>query len=344
LTTRVKSGRIYLMLKRLLLRAQPLFLLLALIFIIVLLRNQWDALRAYPWQLHGGWLALSALFMLASWGMEVTIWQRLLRLVGGWLPFGSAVRIWFLSAVVRYIPGNIWQPLSMTLYCQRHGIRPEASFTSAALYQIVNLLAATPIAAIYFWGSDNWGLLTDVLSGFTSWLIGLGLLPVVIFLAKPGWLIDVINWLLYKIGRQALATRLSSLDLLVLLLLGAFNWLLWGAAFATLTFALGDYTGVQLLDLTPHLVAVYAIAYAIGFVSFITPSGFGVREGAFYLLLVPLLDGGVVTVAALAMRFWTMAGEVILAGLSALADRAWPVSTIDSTVSEVPLAQRNVAS
>ena len=51
-----------------------------------------------------------------------------------------------------------------------------------------------------------------------------------------------------------------------------------------------------------------------------------------------------VTVAALAMRFWTMAGEVILAGLSALADRAWPVSTIDSTVSEVPLAQRNVAS
>ncbi len=341
---KVKSGRIYPMWKHLLLRAQPFFLLLALIFIVVLLRNQWGALRAYPWQLHGGWLVLSALFMIASWSMEVTIWQRLLRLVGGWLPFGPALRIWFLSAVVRYIPGNIWQPLSMTLYCQRYGIHPETSFTSAALYQIVNLLAATPIAALYFLWSDNWGLLTDLLSGFANWLVGLGLLPVAIFLAKPGWLLDLINWLLHKIGRQALETKLSSLALLRLLLLGVFNWLLWGAAFAALTFALGDYTSAQLLALTPHLVAVYAIAYAIGFVSFITPSGFGVREGAFYLLLVPLLDGGVVTVAALAMRLWTMAGEVILAGLSALADRAWPAPTCASMASEAPLAQRNVAS
>jgi len=328
--------------KRLLLRAQPLFLLLAIIFVALLLRNQWDTLRAYTWQLHGGWLALSALFMLISWGMEVIIWRRLLRLVGGWLPFAPAVRIWFLSAVVRYIPGNIWQPLSMTLYCQRYGIRPETSFTSAALYQIVNLLAATPIAALYFLASNNWGLLTNVLSGFASWLIGLGLLPVVIFVAKPGWLIDLINWLLHKIGRQALATQLSSFELLRLLLLGVLNWLWWGASFAALTFALGDYTTTQLLDLTPHLVAIYAIAYAIGFVSFITPSGFGVREGAFYLLLVPLLDGGVVTVAALAMRFWTMAGEVILAGLSALADRVWPAPTVDRPVAGVPVVQRNV--
>ena len=62
----------------------------------------------------------------------------------------------------------------------------------------------------------------------------------------------------------------------MLLLVQILNWLLWGASFAALTFALGAYTPAQLWRLTPHLIAVYPIAYAIGLISFITPSGFGV--------------------------------------------------------------------
>ncbi|MDQ3249240.1 MAG: lysylphosphatidylglycerol synthase domain-containing protein, partial [Chloroflexota bacterium] len=271
-----------------------------------------------------------------SWGVEVGIWQALLRLVGGRLPYTAAFRIWFLSAVVRYIPGNIWQPLSMTLYCQRWGIRPEASFMSAALYQVVNLLAAAPIAGVYFLWSGNWGLLTNRLGGVAPWLIPVCLLPVAVFILKPGWLISVINWGLRKVGRQALAMQLSSLNLLRLLVIGVCNWGLWGLSFAALTFALGNYTPLQMGTLLPHLVAVYAIGSIIGLISFITPSGFGVREGAFYLLLVPLLDGGVVTVAALAMRLWTMAGEAMLAGLSALLGRTWPMPTAEGTLRGKP--------
>ena len=322
--------------KRLLVQAQPLFLGVAAIFIVLLLRSQWATLHNHSWRLQGGWLALSGLFMLASWGVEVGIWQHLLRLVGGRLPYGAAVRIWFLSAIVRYIPGNIWQPLSMTLYCQRYKIRVEATFTSVALYQVVTLLAVGPVAAVYFLLSRNWGLLTNLLSAFAPWLIGLGLLPVVLFLARPVWLIAIINWMLHKAGRQPLATHLSSPALLLLLLVQLFNWLLWGASFAALTFALGDYTPAQQVTLLPHLLAVYPIAYAIGLISFITPSGFGVHEGAFYLLLVPLMDGGVVTVIALAMRLWTMFGEIIMAGFSALLEWAWPLQASEGTLRGEP--------
>jgi uncharacterized membrane protein YbhN (UPF0104 family) len=322
--------------KRLLIRAQPFFLGVAGIFIVLLLRSQWATLRNHSWQLHGSWLALSGLLILASWSMEVGIWQHLLRLVGGRLPYGAAMRIWFLSAIVRYIPGNIWQPLSMTIYCQSYNIRPEASFTSVALYQAVNLLAVASIAAFYFPLTGNWGLLTNLLSAFAPWLIGAGLLPVAIFLARPNWLIVCINWALHKAGRQPLATRLSSGDLLLLLLVTGLNWLLWGASFAALTFALDNYTYARMLTLTPHLIAVYAIAYAIGFISFITPSGFGVREGAFYLLLVPLMDGGVVTVAALAMRIWTMFGEAVMALLSVLVGRFWPLKSTEGILRGEP--------
>ena len=150
------------MIKRIWQIAQPTFFILAMLFVGLLLRSQWAELRAYTWDFDLRWLLISALFMLASWAMEVGIWCYLLRLVDGVLPFWPATRIWFLSAIVRYVPGNIWQPLSMTLYCQRWGIRPEATITSIALYQFCILLAALPIAVIYFFVTGNFGLLSEL--------------------------------------------------------------------------------------------------------------------------------------------------------------------------------------
>lgn len=306
---------------RWLIRIQPLFVLLVTLWIGWLLHHQWQALRYQRWQLHGSWLILAALLILASWGMEVGIWRGLIGLLGGWLSYRAAWRIWFLSAIVRYVPGNVWQPLSMTLYCQRWNISPEITVTSVALYQLLTLLAVGPIAVLYFPLSHNWGPLTPLLNQLPGWLILLMLLPVGCFLIRPLWLFGLINWALGKIGRRPLAATLSGRQITLFLIAATVNWLLWGAAFAALTFALSDFNSSTMRQLAPHLISIYVIAYAIGFLSLITPSGFGVREGALYLLLVPFIDGGVVTIVALAMRMWTTLGEVFLAGLSALDER-----------------------
>ena len=303
---------------RIIQRLQPLFLALALLFIVLLLRSQWAELSRHTWRLNPLWLSASALFLLASWALEIQIWRQLLAVVGAKLPYWPAVRIWFLSAILRYVPGNIWQPLSMTLQCQRRGIAPEATLTSVAFYQILVLLAASPIAALYFGMTGNWGLLTGVLQAWTPWLVAVGLVPVVAFVLRPSWLIDVVNWLLARLNRPGLRAGLTHANAAWVLALAILDWLLWGACFATLTFALQDYTTAEMLQLAPHLVAAYAIAYAIGFVSLITPSGLGVREGALYLLLAPLLGGGVVTIAAIAMRLWITLGELLAAGASLL--------------------------
>jgi hypothetical protein len=309
------------MFERLLRWAQPLFVLLASFFIGLLLRSQWAELRAHSWRLAGGWLALSTGFLLVTWMIEVGIWRHLLQLMGGHLPLMVAVRIWFLSAIVRYVPGNIWQPLSMTLYCQRWDIRPEATVASIALYQAVILLAAAPIGVIYFSLSGNLGLLTYLFQGATFWLMGLAVLPVGIFLLRPDWLTAMMNWALARLKRPTLEMHLSSRQLLVLLIVAGADWILWGMTFAALTFALEDYTLAEKIVLIPHLVAVYPIAYAIGFISFVTPSGFGVREGAFFLLLAPLLGGGAATAIALAMRIWTTLGEAVIAFFCVVGER-----------------------
>ena len=120
--------------RRMLHLLQPALVVIALVFVGLLLAAQWQELRAYPWTLRPGWLLVSALFLLASWAMEIGIWRSLLHAVGAGLPFAPAVRIWFLSAVVRYIPGNIWQPLSMTIQAQRWGVPAEATITVPLLF------------------------------------------------------------------------------------------------------------------------------------------------------------------------------------------------------------------
>lgn len=301
---------------------QPLFLCLAALAIAWFLRSHWAALRAYPWQIDAGWLAASALLLLLSWALEVAIWRHLLRLVGGGLSYAQALRIWFLSAVVRYIPGNIWQPLSMTLYCRRYGVAPEATLTSIAFYQALILLAAAPMAAAYLlWAGHN-SLVAQGLAAIPPALAWLLLLPAALFLLRPQALTAAMNWALVRLGRAPLHARLTSPALLALILAAILDWLLWGATFAALVFGVAAVdSGAERAALAPLLIISYPIAYAAGFLSLITPSGFGVREGAFYLLLVPRLDGAVVTVVALAMRVWTTLGELLLALASAPFER-----------------------
>lgn len=306
------------MLMRTLRRMQPIFVLLALLFMALLLRSQWEELQTHQWQLNPPWLVASAGFLVAAWAVEIAVWLRLLRTVGGRLGYWPGARIWFLSAIVRYIPGNVWQPLSMTLLCQRRGVKPEATVTSILLYQVVTLLAVTPVAAVYFGATGNWGLLTGLLAGYGPLLVVAGLVPLVAFVIRPSLLIEFINWVLVRFGRKALDTSLSRTELMLVLGLTVFDWMIWGASFCALAFGLNAYTPQEMLSLAPHLIAVYPVAFAVGFVSLITPSGLGVREGAFYLLLAPLMGGGTVTVVALAMRIWTMLGEAIAAGVSLL--------------------------
>ncbi len=300
---------------------QVLFLLLALVFIGAMLWSQWDELQSYRWQLRPLWLLISAGLVVVSWSLEVAIWQSLLRLVGGDLSYGYAIRIWFVSALVRYIPGNIWQPLGMTLLTYHRGVRPEATLTSIALYQAINLLAVALIAAVYFPLTANMGMLAEITTVPLAQLAVFLALPVLLFLARPQWLVRAMNWVLGKIGRTALPVELSTMDLLRVLGLGVIVWLTLGAGFATLVLAISDLSLSYLAQLASHLLVGYPVAYAVGYLSFITPSGLAVREGMLYLLLAPILGGSLATVAALAMRVWLILGELIAAAISLI---TWP--------------------
>jgi glycosyltransferase 2 family protein len=309
---------------------QPIVLLLALIFILLLLRSQWDELRAYEWQIHGGWLLFSGIVLVVSWFIDVTIWRTVLGWVGGPLAYKEATRIWFASILVRYIPGNVWQPLGMTVLGQQVGVRPEATIASIVLFQAISLLSVVPLVAIYLLTGGTITVLD--LSGVAPWLAWIAAAPVIVFLARPGWLIHLLNLILVRLRREPLTVQLSSARLLVLLAVAVLAWILWGVAFTALTLGLRPISWDTLQPILLTLLVAYPIAYAVGYLSFLTPGGLAVREGMLALLLIPAI-GGLATVAALVMRIWLVILEVLVAGIVALITRQRTAAEIGSTKS-----------
>lgn len=60
------------------------------------------------------------------------------------------------------------------------------------------------------------------------------------------------------------------------------------------------------------LAAWYSLAWLIGFLSAITPSGIGIREGSFFLLSAGVADLGLLVFLAAFIRLWFMLADLIL--------------------------------
>ena len=85
-----------------------------------------------------------------------------------------------------------------------------------------------------------------------------------------------------------------------------------GSAFALLAASITPVTPQQFAA----LIATWAAAYVIGYLSLLTPGGLGVREGVMILLLAPLFPAPVPTIIALAARLWMIVAEVVGAGIA----------------------------
>ncbi len=289
-------------------------LALALLSIIGLLHTQWEAIQRQPWQLRGERLALAAGLLSLAWLVEVLLWRRSLHLWGGRLGWGQALYVWFASILVRYIPGNLWQPLGMTLLAQERGVRPVATMASIALYQAINLLSALPFAGAYLqWVDRGWvdGELRLGAGGDMGWLLLAGL-PFLVLLLRPGWLQAGLDGLLRALGREPLDASLRARDLAILWLGGLVDWILWSGAFALLAGAVLELPGRA--EVWAGLLTAYPVAYAVGYLSFVAPGGLAIREGALALLLAPVLGPGPGILLALAMRTLQVVLEVLWAG------------------------------
>jgi len=88
---------------------------------------------------------------------------------------------------------------------------------------------------------------------------------------------------------------------------GGLGWIFYfiGWRFLGLTFEPFSYSNLYLL------CAIYSIAWLIGFLSILTPSGIGVREMVF-IILTPDLEPTYAAIIAVIVRLWLLVNDMIL--------------------------------
>jgi hypothetical protein len=265
----------------------------------IFLRSQLAELQRYPWQINPWAAGVGVLLGAAYFGGLAGCWALLLRSVSreaGHVSLAAATHVWLLSMMTRYIPGNVWHILSRVALAGRLRVARTHVLSSATIEQVLTLLGALALFGLTL---PLWG----VLPGPQGWLVLL--LPVGLLLLHPQLLGRLLAWAAVKFKRPELAWNYHMREIVLLVLAYGATFALAGLSLWALLWGLASVTLAQL----PLVVGASALAWVVGYLSFLTPSGLGVREAALTALLALAYPLPVAIVGSLLFRVAATLGE-----------------------------------
>ena len=269
-------------------------------------------------QIQWRWLISSFAFLLFYRSTYIVPFAKLLR--GVTLPqvsFRDAFTLFHLANITRYLPGRIWGIVRLLILSERFGFSKTAVGVSLTLHVGIETALGGLIAMSLIFSKQmrtTAYLVLEKISGhavlFT--LIVIGIVIGILFLI-PKMSSKARHFLktLRQIGTPLLPKQFWKQWLNIL----QGHTLLWccqGLAFFLFVKSLAS---VQWKD-AGVLSACYAFAWIVGFLSFLTPGGLGVREGLLGLLLANYMPTSQATLIALLCRVWMLSAEIVLAGLA----------------------------
>lgn len=272
-------------------------------FLFHTLYANWNEVRAYDWKVNYPILAVSFLFTLVSASFYVYPLKLVLSRLGAPLTYRKTFRLFFMSQLARYIPGMVWGVLSWAYLAEREeGVRKTTSTTALTVHLLFQVVSGVVVfvLTIPFWQNaiDLAGLMPVVL-----------LLPLGLLLLQPALVNRGFNFALRLAGEQPLNVRWGYRYVLMQLGLWIVGWLGRGLASLLLINSIASCAPSKL----PIVTGIFAIAWVIGFVTILTPSGLGVMEGSLTLLLSFHFPVYVAVVVALLTRLMRTIADIVCA-------------------------------
>ena len=276
-----------------------------------------------------GWVG-SLFFLILVWRQATAVdWQvvtvdwNLLVLACGLLIFGQAVqsqlawitqqalgysvprltihRVWFLSQIAKYIPGSLWQIAVRTGFYVQRGV-PLGIASAATMWELVVTVAGSLVIVVF----------SFVLGVEAYWLsLGAGLLVLLAIVFYMLW-----PWRLLLFFRVKLAAKMidalthvkKRYDMLFsLFALSVGVWLVIGSGFYFLARAFGANEQLTFWN----ALITFNVAYSIGFLVIVAPSGLGVREVILSFFLAAYFPPLTLAAFVLIARLWWIGAEGI---------------------------------
>lgn len=285
--------------------AQWVFAAVVLFFAVTSLATQWNKVGSRLTNIQFGWewITVASVIVLLIYLLLIEGWRRVLGAWDSHLPFSQASRIWFLSNLGKYVPGNIWSLTAMGVMARNRGLSAVAAAGSSVIMQTVSL--ATGAGIVMVTGATLLG--QPLLVGASVVML------VVVLLCAPRFLPPLAVWMGSLIGRDIAPPSVPATSIWTAAVASTMSWLLYGFAFQLFVRGLlGSAPG----EISSY-IAAYTAAYILGFISPIAPAGLGVRELtlAAFMTQLGLANEADAALVAIAARLWLTVVELIPSGL-----------------------------
>lgn len=272
---------------------------LSIFFIGRYIWGNWSELSTHIEYANTGYIILAILFFLLYFFFRSLGWWYILKKIGGDIKLAQGGYIWFLSEFSRYIPGNVWSFLGRVYLCDKQKVAKRVASLSLLL-EIFYLLGASIAMGVVFFMTGSFALKLPI------WTLVI-LIPIAVTIINPKILGKIINAVFYKWKGEKINFNLSFWHSILIFLIYIIAWSAYGFGSYLTAIAFVKLTGISII----WLICSFVLAWAIGYLSFITPMGLGVREATILTILKSVIASSLASLVAIATRLVMILSELI---------------------------------
>lgn len=237
-----------------------------------------------------GWVAASLVLFQVWFWLRFMAWEKISASQGYGGERHENLRMWTISELIRYVPGNVWSFAARYRGVRTGGTERGAS-ANALVAEAGSLVAGAAIVTTLF---APLGAVTTAAA-----IVAVGAVVALIFLPK----------IIVRLPKHQVVQPLPHLGRIIWWYV--LVWLVYGVATACLWYAFPDSRGMSFTV----AIGVNVGSWLIGYLSIITPMGLGVREVAFVKLLPLTVGQALGTMVAIVTRLWFVICELVFLGL-----------------------------
>lgn len=277
----------------------------------LLVRNliiNWGSLQEAAIQIRWGRMGFTLLILLVGFGLLPLGTLSSLRALGSALSFSKAYYAYHASQLGKYLPGRIWIIPGRAVIMRGFGVDPILGGAGALLETYLLIVTGVVAFLPYMFLVPRDSIRQLAIIGM---ILSFPALLILFFPKLLNWLLGVfMKWL----KRPAVHIAYSWKQIVVMLGVYLGFWFVSGTGFYILIDSFYPLNGQAFLQ----IVGVLGFSWVVGFISFLTPAGIGVREGAMGFLLAPLIPDPFPALIAIASRIWWSLADLASIGAAFL--------------------------
>lgn len=253
-------------------------------------------------------LVLALVFTVANVLLSAAAWRSVLADLGSVLPARATGHVFLVGQLGKYLPGSLWHVVAQVELAADHGVSRRRSASATVVHVVIVFTTALLL------GAAGFALVPDLLP-LGYWWMALAVVPLLALLFPP-ILNRVLDRVLAAARRPPLEHTISHAGAWRTTAWALGSWVAIGLQMLVLVSRVGD------IDLSVRLVVLavtaFALAWCVGFVTFISPAGAGAREAALLLMLSGIMSPGRALLVAIVSRVLMTVADLSLAGLALL--------------------------